>query len=174
MAVMAWSDARIDTANIIAQNVDTFGRLGDHTATSLTYGCSVNPAGSMVVTGRPSLGGSSRLAITNPLATQAAGSLAFLVLGFGAPATYPCGLPAPGLGMAPNGIGELLIDLTTPSSSTFGGLWFGTAVSFGINIPLNPSLDGLPLFAQGALFDTAPAATNPIGLTEGVRLVVGF
>jgi hypothetical protein len=174
MAVLAWSDARIDTANIIAQNVDTFGRLGDHTATSISYGCGVNPAGSMVVVGRPSLGGSSQLRVTNPIATQAAGSLAFLVLGFGAPATYPCGQSAPGLGMAPNGIGELLIDLTAPSTSTFGGLWFGSPVSFGLNIPLNPSLDGLPLYAQGALFDTAAGATNPIGLTEGVRLAVGF
>ena len=76
--------------------------------------------------------------------------------------------------MAPNGIGELLIDLTAPSTSTFGGLWFGSPVSFGLNIPLNLSLDGLPLFAQGALFDTAAGATNPIGLTEGVRLAIGF
>jgi hypothetical protein len=174
MSVLAWGDNRADFGNIEAQNVDAFGRLGDHSGSAISYGCGINPAGSLVAIDRPAFGSVTRLLMNNPLGTQASPSLAFMVLGFGAAPGYPCGVPVPGFGMAANGIGELLLDLAAPNTSSFVGFWLGNPSQFSLSIPLNLGLDGAQIYAQGALFDTSIGASNAIGLTQGMRLTIGF
>jgi hypothetical protein len=174
VAMLCWGDLRADGGNVIAQNVDVLGQLGNHLAAATPYGC-VNPPSSLVAGGRPALGTAVTLGVDNPLATQSPGSLAFLVFGFAAAPGFPCGVPAPGFGMAPGGAGEILLDVGAGTATAFVGAWIGTQpVDFPFAVPLAPAFAGSVLFAQGAMLDVAPGATNPIGLTNGVQLAIGF
>lgn len=172
VTLLAWTDARADSGNVVVQNVNPDGRLGDRTGAFTSYGCGVNPNGSLVTSGRPAIGTTCTLSIDNPLATQAPGSLALLLLSLRADASYPCGTQVPGLGM--NGVGEVLIQ--APLTTRIGGAWAGTGqpVAFPLTLPWQVALAGLPLYAQGMLFDFSPTASHVVGLTTAVRLTVGF
>jgi hypothetical protein len=138
------------------------------------YGCA-SPEGSLLlVGGAPRLGTRVTLGLQNPFESQAAGSLSFLV-GSTAPAFSLCGFPLPGFGMDPNDpTGELLVDLFPPNPVL---VLPGTALAspddraeVSIDIPTDPSLDGLELYFQGVLLDASPAASIRRGLTDGLRL----
>lgn len=174
--IAAWSDTFIDSGDILVQNFHPDGSLGDQLATATTYGCGGNPAGSLTTSGRPAIGVTMALRVDNPLGTQAPGALAVLAVAFAPHAAFPCGQLVPGYGMsAPGANGELLLDLGTVGLTLLAGPWAGVGqpVGFTLTMPPAPYLYGLPLYAQGLLLDLQPAATVPIGLTTGVRLVVG-
>jgi hypothetical protein len=68
----------------------------------------------------------------------------------------------------------LLLDPGLPNIGLFAGVWTGpgsTALPF--TAPLQASLLGLDVFAQGLLVDLAPATSVPFALTNGLRLRLG-
>lgn len=137
-------------------------------------GCGTNPRDSLrVVGGAPGLGQTVTLAVDNPAATQAPGSVAFLVLGLGSDPRYPCGSLRPGFGMT-GPAGEVLVDLGAPLAFETVGVWLGPgqAPQFGLTVPNRATLLGLTLHAQGLILDASPGAAHPMGLTDGVELCV--
>ncbi|MBL8726108.1 MAG: hypothetical protein JNK49_18830 [Planctomycetes bacterium] len=171
----AWSDTRTDSGDVYAQNLNADLSLGDRWATTQLLGCGGNPAGSLVVTGRAAIGTAVHFGVDNPLATQAVGSLAALVVGF-APQSPPCGMPMPGYGMAgPGAPGELLVDPALAGLVLIGGPWLGPQqpVDFVLQVPAQAGFYGLALFAQGVVLDPTPAAAVPVGLTIGARATIG-
>ena len=47
----------------------------------------------------------------------------------------------------------------------------GNPAGFQLDLPLNPNLVGIDLYAQGAVFD--PTKSNGIGVTNGLRITIG-
>ncbi|HEX6811020.1 MAG TPA: hypothetical protein VF384_05285 [Planctomycetota bacterium] len=176
-SVLAWTDKRSDAGDVIAQAVDAAGNLGVTLATATAYGCGVNPAGSLFATGRPAIGATTVLSLTNPLGTQAGGAtLGVLFLGLGPAPGFPCGVSIPGWGMSGTGQpGEVLLDLTSPIASFTGGIWTGVGqpVEFAYAAPMLPGLMGQSLYAQGLLVDLSPAAAIVFALSNAVRLTLG-
>jgi hypothetical protein len=116
------------------------------------------------------------LGFQNPFESQAAGSLSLLI-GATAPAftLFPCGFLLPGLGMDPaSTIGELLVDVFPPNPAlVLPGPALaapGDRAEIQLQIPADPSLNGMEVFFQGALLDLSPTAGIRRGLTEGLRL----
>lgn len=138
------------------------------------FGCGQNPAGSLLASGSPSLGGSLGFALDNPLGSQAPGAASLLVLST-SPAGSPCGLPVPGWNMAPAApTGELLVGQPF-ALSLAGAPWAGPGqpVSWTLPVPNQPNLIGVRFYAQGALID--PTGTGPlVGLSEGRLIRVGL
>lgn len=139
------------------------------------FGCGINPPGSLVpLGGTPTIGDTLVLGLSNPLGSQQPGSLGVLFLSTGASPLFPCGLPVPGLGMAgPGAVGELLLDLGSPTSS-FPAVqpWPGPGGFADVPLPIPDSaaFAGVTLYFQGALIDPLTAL---IGLTEGIQLDIG-
>lgn len=175
--LLAWTDQRSGVADVYAAAFDARGSLGVGVGVATLGGCGGNPAGSLTVAGRPAIGTTTQLLLTNPLASQAAGSLGFFALGVGGLA-FPCGVAVPGFGMSPGTPGEVVVDLAQPAVLLLGeagGLWNGSApVAFGLAVPFDPNLLGTTLYAQGLLVDlTTPNPAVPFGLGNGVRLTIG-
>jgi len=138
-----------------------------------TYGCGINPAGSLtVLAGAPVPGGSVRLGLDNPLGTQAPGALALLGLSSRPDPGFPCGSRVPRAGMA-GGSGELLVAGDALVNAV--GLWHGPGrpVETEVLLPANLALVGRTLYLQGALLDLRPRARVPLGLTEALELEIG-
>lgn len=173
-SLLAWTDQRTGAADVYGAAVDVAGNLGVTLATATVLGCT-SPANSLIASGRPALGATIALGASNTLGSQGAGStLAFVYLGGGPAPGGPCGLALPGFGMAPGQPGELLLDPGLPNVGLFAGAWTGpgaTALPFAA--PLQSSLLGLDVFAQGLLVDLAPATSVPFALTNGLRLRLG-
>ena len=175
VSLLAWTDHRAGTPDAIAQSVEIDGVPGIHLGTAVPYGCSGNPAGSLTSQGRPAVGTTMMLGITNPVGTQAVGSLPVLALALLPDAAYPCGSSQPGFGMSgPNVPGELLI---APGSAAtlFGSPWAGPGqpTMFPFSLPLGAWLLGVNVYAQGLLFDPSPSAAVPIGLSSALHLTIG-
>jgi uncharacterized membrane protein len=149
------------------------------TGKATVYGSGVNPAGSMaVLAGSPAVGQTLTLGLDNPLGTQQPGALPFVVLATAPDPAFPGGTPLPGFGMAPGGIGELLISLSAPNplSPAFGGNpWAGpgSPAPVDLTFPANPNLVGKTVYGQGVLLDFSPLSSSPIGLTDGVEIFIG-
>lgn len=145
-----------------------------------TFGCGVNPEGSIAVfDGAPALGRTVEITIDNPLGTQTAGSWAFLLFSNAPDANYPCGTLLPNFGMSGVGTdGELLIDAFAPNPIlTFdGGPWLapGSPVVLSIPIPPDPLYAGFQVWAQAAIVDPSGTAGAPhFALTDAVELTLG-
>jgi hypothetical protein len=172
-----WTDLRQDNGDVVAQNLNPDGTLGDATATSTTYGCAGNPAGSLSARGRAAIGSQLELLVDNPLGTQAAGALALLFLGTQPDPNLPCGTALPGFGMSgPGALGESLIDFTAPYVSLTGGAWGGVGqpVVFPLPVPLFEGFVGATVYAQGLMIDPAPQATVVLGLTSALRVGIRY
>lgn len=145
-------------------------------ASAPVYGCS-NPVGSLkVVSGAPTVGQTTVLALDNPLATQANGSSTALFFAPSADPAYPCGTLLPGFGMAGSGAnGEFLLNLAQLFPVVLAGpSWSaGTPAQVPITIPKLADFVGVSLFLQGAIIDFTPGARAPIGLTQAVELKMG-
>ena len=141
------------------------------------YGCGINPAGSLTfISGAPLIFHNLTLGIDNPLGTQAVGSIPFLSLALAPDPSFPCGTNVPGFGMS--GVGELLISLAPANllqPILVGPPWAGVGLPSPItlNVPNDPNLVGLHIFAQGLLFDPTVAFGVMFGLTEGLEMVLG-
>ncbi|MEE2886209.1 MAG: hypothetical protein VX951_02145, partial [Planctomycetota bacterium] len=137
------------------------------------YGCGANPIGSMLLhSGSPSIGSTFGIGIHNPLNTQAVGASVLLAVSPAAPPGFPCGLALPGFSMrSPAASGELLVH---PNMLVVSApVWNGAPSVLGLAIPNNLALVGSQAYFQGACL--SPGASNgiTIGLTEGMRIVVG-
>jgi len=142
-----------------------------------TYGCGVNPEGSLtILSGTPALGSRVRLALSNPLGTQSIGSLAFLVTTTRADPRHPCGTLVPHLGMS-GGPGEWLLRRGPQFLVDRRpiGTWNGpdSPAETDLAIPNDPALVGHSFFVQGALHDHSPGARVPWGLTQALELEIG-
>ncbi len=172
-----WTDLRQDNGDVVAQNLNPDGTLGDATATSTPYGCSGNPAGSLSARGRAAIGTPLELRVDNPLGTQAPGSLALLFLGTQPDPNSLCGTPIPGFGMSgPGALGESLIDFASPYTLLTGGPWggVGQSVAFALPVPFFEGFVGATVYAQGLMIDPAPQAPVVFGLTSALRIEVGY
>lgn len=144
-------------------------------ATHVAYGCDLNPEGSFVVLAEATLGGQLEVALSNPVGSQAAGSLAFLGLSTQGLAA-PCGLMLDGFGMTPGQPGELLVAFPLAYLSQ-GVAWGGGTGTDGaqltLPIPQSSALVGMAVVAQGVLLDLT-SSTPTIGLTRGALLEIGL
>lgn len=177
VAMLSWTDKRVDFGDVIVQNVNPDGTLGAKLGAAPLGGCGTNPAGSFAVVGRPALGATVQLAVDNPLATQASGSVSLFVLAAQADAAWPCGTKLTGFGMAGSGAqGELLVDLAGPYLAVAGPTWTGTGnpARLPLGVPLDLSLVGRFLYVQGALLDFSATTSAPIGLANGAKLTLGY
>ncbi len=139
-------------------------------------GCGVNPPGSLTVAaGEPIVGTTIRLAVDNPLGTQAPGALTLLALSRLAAPGFPCGPQLPGFGMAGAGApGELLVgSFAAPSGMLVTGpFWIGAPIGVELELPSLPVLLGTSLVVQALLVDPSPSSSVPLGLTGGMLLRV--
>lgn len=140
--------------------------------TATVFGSGVNPPGSMaVLNGSAVLAQITTFGLNNPLATQRAGSRAYLLLSSGKQVPP---LLLPNFGMArPGANGELLIGASGIFPVALGGVaWNGTtAAAIPLFVPPVSTLVGNALYAQGVLVDVG--GSIPIGLTDAVELSFG-
>ena len=89
-----WQDAQAETPGAPNTGQSFSGGCGSPVE---SYGCGLNPAGSLQLTsGAPLVGSAFGVGVDNPLGTQGVGSIpVLLVSGLPDPA-YPCGTPLPG------------------------------------------------------------------------------
>jgi len=138
-------------------------------------GCGVNPPDSLrILAGSGRIGTPLTFGVDNPLGTQPVGSSVFVSLSMAPDANFPCGTLISGYGMD-GGPGELLIRTNpTPFRTLGGSLWSGPGnpVPVGFNIPNNPALIGLKLYAQGRVVDFTPASPLRLGLTGAFEITL--
>lgn len=137
-------------------------------ASTIVYGCGVNPTGSMsVMKGQPLLGQSIVLGVNDPGRSMPVGSTAFLLLSATATPNFPCGVKIPGFGMSrPGANGEFLLGsilLTLP-----GAKWSGSAVPFMLDVPNDPNLVGVTANVQGGL-----VSATRLGMADAVEIRIG-
>jgi PKD repeat protein len=137
-------------------------------------GCGENPVESLtVVDGTPKVGTTVVFGIDNPLGTQTPGALTVLYIALSPDAAYPCGMLSPGNGMA-GGDGAILINTAPPNPVRvlYGPAWTvpGTPAELPLLVPMNSSIIGLKVYAQGYLFD--PVGSVRVGLTDGLELTL--
>ncbi|MCA8944295.1 MAG: hypothetical protein KDB80_17145 [Planctomycetes bacterium] len=146
-------------------------------ASLTTFGCGVNPAGSLMwLAGIPSPGENLVLGVDNPLGTQAQGTFAFLLVSLNATPLYPCGIGVPGFGMSgPGAVGDILVDLNT-AVVFINALWYGvgTPAPGVIPIPTGSGTYGMKFYAQGLMLDPVAAQGVGFALTNGIEYVVGL
>lgn len=175
-AIVAWSDARVDTNNVLIQNVEQNGMLGLLPATATPHGDAVNPPNTLVVvSGTPAIGANFTVGIDDPAGTMTAGnSISALAVAALPTPNYPNGIIVPNLGMsAPGAQGELLIDTSTLIVPPIGGpVWIGAGnpAPFAFLIPALPVLVGLTVEMQGVLVDLGTAR---VGLSNGLTIRFG-
>jgi hypothetical protein len=175
-SLLAWTDLRSGSGDVYAAAVDLGGALGVQLGANVPYGCGGNPAGSMTGTSRPAFGQEASLQMTNPLATQPAGSLGFFFWGVAPAPGFPCGPLVPGFGMAgPGQPGEFLVDLNAGYVAVFAGVWGGLPNTLGSSflVPFQAGLLGQSLYVQGLMVDLSAGATMPFALTGGMQVRVG-
>lgn len=172
------TEGKAEDASYIFADLFTFALQPG--ASVVPFGCGVNPPSSLVVSsGTPAIGTTLGLSVDNPLGTQAPGSLPFVGLASAPAPGYPCGLLLDGFGMAgPDHQGELLMDLAPPNPLVLfvGTPWAGAGPSAPLEfeLPPNPNLLGVSLYAQGGLLDFSIAAPAPVGLSTGLVLRIGL
>lgn len=173
-SVLAWSDQRTDGGDVFVHALDAGGSRTIQLGTTTPYGCGTNPAGSLVATGRPAIGMAAGFELSNPLGTQPAGTLGVVFLCLTAAPGFPCGVLAPGFGMAaPGATGEILVDITAPYIPLLG-IYGGpaTVLPVGYSLPLDASMLGDQLYAQGAILDFS-GAPLAFGVSNGIALQLG-
>lgn len=163
-----------DTCEFSGTSADAYFLLTPN-PTAFVYGCGLNPAASLtVLSGTASTGQTLTLGLDNPLGTQAPGALPSVLVATAPDPAYPCGSSIPGFGMS--GPGEGLLSVSSLLPYVFvGPPWAGPGnpAPVDIAIPGLPALSGFEFFLQGVLIDPTASGSAAIGLTDGVRLLVG-
>ncbi len=149
----------------------------EHEPTVVGYGCGVNPNASLTIEGgAPKLDRWIEIGIDNPFGTQNIGSRPMLVLSTQPDPRYPCGGVNQAMGMS--GPGEILVS-NDPNHrlrpSFHGPAWAGPGIPSVIrmDIPNDPTLLGMPIYAQGVMVDPNATTGPRIGLTAAVELRFG-
>ena len=141
------------------------------------YGCGGNPDGSLtVLSGAALIGETLTFGVDNPLGTQGAGALPFVLATLAPAPGFPCGLSVPGLGMGgPGAAGELLVSVAGANVLFTGAAWSGSGspAPVPVALPFNPGLVGVPVYFQGLLFDPIAAGGVSLGLTTATQAVIG-
>lgn len=137
-------------------------------ASSLVYGCGVNPSGSLRdISGAAILGRTTTIALHDPTGALAAPATSVVAISAAPLPTFPCGVAIGGLGLGPPGApGELLV--APPFPVTPGPAWNGTPALYRLPIPFILSLLRTRIYVQGVLVD----ATR-VGLTDAIVLGIG-
>ncbi len=140
-----------------------------------TYGCGVNPEGSLTfVSGEPTIGSTLSVEIDNPFGASTPGDLSLLLIAITPPASYPCGALVPGFGLAGNGaVGEKLVAFVG-AVVLAGSPWApGQPGLLNLGVPNNPQLNGAPIYFQGALLGDSHSPV-PVGLTQALKVQIGL
>jgi hypothetical protein len=149
-------------------------------AATYPFGDTVNSSKSLTdLSGSPRIGMGVDVGIDNPLGTQSPGSLPYHFLSLAPDPAFPAGTLLPDFGMAgPGAAGELLIGLGAGDlvSILAGPPWTGPGVpsSITLDVPNDPSLQGLYVYGQGLLFDPSAAQGVKFGLTGGLQFRLGL
>lgn len=139
------------------------------------YG-TANPEGSLRFTqGNARFGQQMTFGVDNTADPSSGPGLALVAFAVQPDPNFPNGTLIPGFGMAPGAAGEFLLSLQSPDPfltlgpQSWGGS--GNPASFNLDLPNNPNLVGIDLYAQGAVLD--PGVANGIGVTNGLRITIG-
>jgi len=147
-------------------------------ADTVTFGCGLNPEGSLVVLGGDArLGAQLQLGVDNPLGTQTPGSIGAVYLATAPDPLFPCGTPAFGFSMSgPGAPGELLVDIGAGAfvGVFLTGAWTGPGqpATTTIQFPNLPTILGGTFYAQGVLVDPTGLGQTVLGATEALRMTV--
>lgn len=166
-------DMNSDATSIVFRARLTDGRTGAfrvHPAGGVTTlaGCVPN-AGALTTSGPPTPGAGVVMTLSN---AQAEGASGFVFASSQlTPGFPPCGLALPG-------VGEVLVSLAAPdlllvAPGFFPALGGVTFLYLG-NLPNDPQLFGLTLYAQGLWLDTlGTVPSEPVRLTNALSLSIG-
>ena len=133
----------------------------------LVYGA-FNPAGTMTVSGEPTLGSTLSLTLDDPLGVMGLGSQTILAVSPVRSPVFPAGRTLPGFGLSgATADGDLLIG--SPFTRFFGPDYNGQPVTHTLTLPTSASMVGTPLFIQGVFIDPGVK----IGLTDAVEVIIG-
>ena len=137
------------------------------------YGCGNHLAQSLSVQSPPILGTTMQLDLHNPMGSQTAGTtIPVLAVALGAAA--PCSVMIPDWHMDPlEPVAELAVLPPYAMDLQLGTPWNGAPVTMELPIPQDPSLLGLTIYVQGAMYDTSPTATKPLTLTRAIEVTIG-
>ena len=134
--------------------------------TEILDGCYGNQPTLRRTDGFPVQGTTMTLSLNN---AQAQGALSFLMASDRlVPGAPPCGLQIPS--------GELLIDFGqngNPIAGFLGTSWIGSPVEIQVPIPTGPGLTDLSLYLQGIFFDSVGNSSQPLALTNALRIEIG-
>lgn len=173
-ASFSWNGAQTDTPGS-ENSAQTF--LGGCPVVT-TYGCGVNPSGSLwVISGLPRVGTQMVLALHNPVGTQAPGSITFLFASLVPDPNFPCGTSIPGYGMGGAGAyGEILIGIAPPEPrvTVIGTMWNGFPATATLSFPADPNLVGLTAYGQGVIIDPTMTYGVKFGLTEAAQMPISY
>ena len=137
-------------------------------ASTFEYGCSTPPDSFVVTSGIPQMGTTVELEFSDPSGTMLLPSIVFWSASATPDVLYPCGTLFPDWGLsAPGTPGEYLVG--TPFLTLRAGKWNGTPVGLSLPIPVDATLEGVPVYLQGFMIDASPR----IALTSAVKLVIG-
>ena len=144
------------------------------------YGATNPPRSLVLQDPTPEIGEDAVFELTNPLSTQAPGSLTWVFLSLAPAPGFPeSGTSAQGLGMAgPSAPGEILISLADGDLAV--GPYFagppwpgpGSPAEIALAIPNDRTLIGLPLYAQGLIEDPSASLGVRYGLTNALRITI--
>ncbi|MEM7204606.1 MAG: spondin domain-containing protein [Planctomycetota bacterium] len=137
-------------------------------ASSLVYGCGVNPDGSLTdVTGPAAIGQTSSVRLHDPTGGLGSPVGTFVAVAAAPLPSFPCGVSMTGLGLVAAATpGEVLI--APPFPIVPGPAWSGAPTQFDLSIPSELSLAGQKIYLQGVL-----ASPTRAGLTNAVELLIG-
>ena len=133
----------------------------------LVYG-GFNPAGTMAVSGEPTLGSTLSLTLDDPNSVMGLGSQTLLVVSPVRTQSFPAGSTLPGFGLASaSADGELLVG--SPFTRITGPNYVGFPVTHALDLPTSPSMAGTALFVQGVFIEPGVK----VGLTDAVEVLLG-
>ena len=134
----------------------------DYGAVVPLSGCEPNPGRLRRASGEALAGGSLVLEMEG---AAAVGTPAFLYLSDAPAATDGCGLLRP--------FGEVLLG-GNRIARLEGGFYLGVPLSFPLELPADPAIVDLDVFAQGVFLDLSGALPGPpVTLTDGLRIEIG-
>lgn len=133
----------------------------------LVYG-DFNPAGTMTVSGQPTLGSTLSFTLDDPMAVMGIGSQTIIVVSPVRSPIFPAGRTLPGFGLSgATADGELLIG--SPFMRFFGPDYNGQPVTHTLPLPTSSTMVGTPLFIQGVFIEPGVK----FGLTDAVEVILG-
>ncbi len=135
------------------------------------YGCDPQPTAILsVLAGAPVIGTTLFLGVDNPLGSQSAGSLSFVVIALAPDPAFPCGSVLPAFG-------ELLVSLAPGDrlATRAGAPWAGPGLPAPVSIAIRNDIDlvGRSFFLQGLLFDPSASTGPRFGLANAFELRIG-